>query len=124
MPWTLVTVVLVAAGSALLASSILEGRYARSAQLAVGLALVVAGYVLRAADVFGLLPDLLVEGVDDEDAVATLLGLAALLLGGTMLLLPAADAVDPGAQWVVAGFALLVLVVLAVEVVFTFSLED
>lgn len=121
---TVLTVVLLLVGGAALAVAVIDGQHVRSVQLAVGMALVLVGYLLRAADTLGWLPDVLMRGVDDEDAVATLLGLTATLLGGLLLLRPFVGSAEPRTVWSLAIFGLLVSVLVAVHVVSTFSIED
>lgn len=121
---SVVTVVLLVVGVATLAITVAEGRVARSTHVAAGMALVVVGHVLRTADTLGWLPDVLSRGVDDEDAVATLVGLTALLVGGLIVLGPLTHVTDLRTHWALGIFALLVLVVLVVHVIATFAVED
>lgn len=121
---SVLTVVLLLVGAWVLALSLLAGQHARSGQVAVGLVLVGAGHLLRAADTLGWLPDVLAPGADDEDAVATLFGLAALLVGGLLVVQPTVGVTDLRRHWSFALPALFVLVLLVVHVVGTFTVED
>lgn len=121
---SVLTVVLLLVGVATLAVAVAEGQYERSMHVAAGLALVVVGHLLRVADTLGWLPDVLIQGVDDEDAVATLVGLTALLVGGLLVLRPLSGVTDLQTHWTFGIFALLVLVLLVVHVLATFSAED
>jgi hypothetical protein len=119
-----VVAVLTLVGGATAAWLLVEGRRREALTVAGGVVLVVVGYLASLADSLDYLPDLLTPAVDDEGAVATLLGVVAMLTGVALVLAPSTALFAPRPHWAFALFALLGLVLVTLYALTTLAASD